>query len=157
MLSNATPLLVLGLAFFALWYNLTRPSPHIPPPTHTYTHTPHARSPVVTSSCPNMSSSATRPPMHTSSRAIIWRRLMLVASSSGSWLTMPSAMPCSSTTAAGGGGYSHDYLRNEGVARNSSIADAGGCGGGPGSQQRPTLEYRTISPCHASSCLFSFL
>lgn len=40
-----------------------------------------------------MSSSATRPPMHTSRRASICLRLMLVWSSSGSCVTMPSAMP----------------------------------------------------------------
>jgi hypothetical protein len=43
---------------------------------------------------PKMSSSATRPPMHTSSLASSWRRDTLVSSSvSGSCVTMPSAMP----------------------------------------------------------------
>ena len=43
---------------------------------------------------PKMSSSATRPPMQTSSLASSWRRDTLVSSSvSGSCVTMPSAMP----------------------------------------------------------------
>mmetsp|Transcript_20141 Transcript_20141/g.34678 ORF Transcript_20141/g.34678 Transcript_20141/m.34678 type:complete len:286 (-) Transcript_20141:69-926(-) len=49
--------------------------------------------PVVMSSEPKMISSATRPPMHTSSRAIICFFEMLVASSSGNCVTMPRAMP----------------------------------------------------------------
>jgi hypothetical protein len=49
--------------------------------------------PVVTSSFPKMSSSATRPPMHTSRRASSCLRVMLVSSLSGSCVTIPSALP----------------------------------------------------------------
>ena len=52
---------------------------------------------MVTSPSPKMSSSATRPPMQTSSLASSWRLLMLVSSaSSGSCITIPSAMPARS-------------------------------------------------------------
>mmetsp|Transcript_25477 Transcript_25477/g.83866 ORF Transcript_25477/g.83866 Transcript_25477/m.83866 type:complete len:240 (+) Transcript_25477:2033-2752(+) len=49
--------------------------------------------PVVTSPSPKMSSSATRPPMHTSSLARSCLRETLVSSFSGSCVTMPSAIP----------------------------------------------------------------
>mmetsp|Transcript_8215 Transcript_8215/g.25338 ORF Transcript_8215/g.25338 Transcript_8215/m.25338 type:complete len:286 (-) Transcript_8215:37-894(-) len=49
--------------------------------------------PLVTSFLPKISSSATRPPMHTSRRASICLREMLVWSLSGSCVTMPSACP----------------------------------------------------------------
>mmetsp|Transcript_29592 Transcript_29592/g.57913 ORF Transcript_29592/g.57913 Transcript_29592/m.57913 type:complete len:205 (+) Transcript_29592:235-849(+) len=55
--------------------------------------------PDVTLSFPKMSSSATRPPMHTSIFASIWRRLQLVSSFSGSCITMPSDMPRGTTVA----------------------------------------------------------
>mmetsp|Transcript_3034 Transcript_3034/g.13677 ORF Transcript_3034/g.13677 Transcript_3034/m.13677 type:complete len:300 (+) Transcript_3034:162-1061(+) len=49
--------------------------------------------PVVTSSRPKMSSSATRPPMQTSSLARSCLRVMDVSSLSGSCVTMPRALP----------------------------------------------------------------
>mmetsp|Transcript_3421 Transcript_3421/g.11563 ORF Transcript_3421/g.11563 Transcript_3421/m.11563 type:complete len:332 (-) Transcript_3421:1359-2354(-) len=49
--------------------------------------------PVVTSSLPKMSSSATLPPMHTSSLARSCRRVIDVSSLSGSCVTIPSALP----------------------------------------------------------------
>mmetsp|Transcript_42240 Transcript_42240/g.97789 ORF Transcript_42240/g.97789 Transcript_42240/m.97789 type:complete len:233 (-) Transcript_42240:233-931(-) len=49
--------------------------------------------PLVTASTPNMSSSATRPPMHTSSLASICLRDMDVWSPDGSCITIPSAWP----------------------------------------------------------------
>mmetsp|Transcript_40658 Transcript_40658/g.82041 ORF Transcript_40658/g.82041 Transcript_40658/m.82041 type:complete len:233 (-) Transcript_40658:513-1211(-) len=49
--------------------------------------------PDVTSSAPNTSSSATRPPINTSSLASIWRFDRLVWSPSGSCITIPKAWP----------------------------------------------------------------
>lgn len=84
----------------------TRPPIHTAPPfPHKHTPSKPTSQPAAQSSpwplhhrSPKMSSSATRPPIHTSRRASICLRLMLVWSSSGSCVTMPSAMPLQHTS-----------------------------------------------------------
>ena len=85
--------------------------------------------PDVTSESPKMSSSATRPPMQTSSLASICLRDMLVSSESGSCATMPSAEPRGTMVAlwtgwapereGGGEGEGEVYGRGKGSLCNS--------------------------------------